>query len=318
VKKITHIVISNRKYGGGIYGEYISKLDNIKTLPLIKKSKQSRFAKLFEYYWNLYTFSKRDNSDIVIRNMDASFFMRENQKNIVVFHHYDPIAKSKLLYFYQKFVYKNLLNRLNRIDTLVVVSRYWKEHFEKLGAKNIKIIYNPFDIKLYNQRSDREKREFKIKYKLGDKPIVYIGNPQLEKGTDRVYEALKDMDIEMVTSGIAHLDLPSAHLDLSFYDYITLLQVADVTVLMSNLKEGWNRVALESLLCKTPVIGTGYGGMGELLREAKQTICRDFSKLPKLVEEKLQNPIVTKEAYNYAISFDIDRFNNSWREVLYG
>jgi glycosyltransferase involved in cell wall biosynthesis len=317
MRKIAHLVISNKKYGGGIYGEYISKLDGVETIPLIKKAKKNRFAKLFEYYFNLYRFSKTNQFDIVIRNMDACFFMRKNQKNIVVFHHYDTIAKSKLLNLYQKIIYKNLLSKLNEIDVLVVVSEYWREHFEKQGIQNIQIIYNPFDIALYQQRTDTEKKAFKAKYGLGNRPIVYIGNPQVEKGADKTYAALKHMDIDIVTSGIAHIELPTLHLDLSFYDYITLLQIADVSVLMSMLKEGWNRVALESLLCKTPVIGTGYGGMGELLRESQQTICRDFSKLPELVQNKIQNPYVPKESYAYALSFDVEKFNNSWREILY-
>jgi hypothetical protein len=57
--------------------------------------------------------------------------------------------------------------------------------------------------------------------------------------------------------------------------------------------------------------------MGELLEGSKQTICRDFSKLPQLVEERLKNPKVSEESYNYVALFDTNRFNKAWEEILY-
>ena len=46
-----------------------------------------------------------------------------------------------------------------------------------------------------------------------------------------------------------------------------LLQAASVAVTMSKFNEGWCRTAHEAMLCKTPVVGSGMGGMGELLEE---------------------------------------------------
>jgi len=279
--KVIHLVTTRGKYGGGIYGEYISKLPNVDTLPLIKYVKSNRLLKLIEYYINLYSFSKQKRYKIVVRNMDSALFFNTKHKNILVFHHYHPIAKSKLLFWYQKWVYRNLLRNIEKVDILVVVSQYWKEYFmqKQLPVKHIKVIYNPFEIEKYNKKPEKVLQAFREKYDLGTKPIVYIGNLQEEKGAVETYHALKHLDIEMVASGIAHIDLPVKYLQLTFDEYITLLQVSTVSVLMSQLKEGWNRVAHESLLCRTPVIGTGYGGMGELLEQSGQEICRKLTNL---------------------------------------
>jgi len=319
--KAIHFVTTQGRYGGGIYGEYISKLDSVKTLPLIKHAKSNRVLKLLEYYVNLYVAAYKDDRKITIRSMDSALFFNARQKNILVFHHYHPIAQDKFLFWYQKWVYRNLLRNLEKIDVLVVVSQYWKEFFEKekqsSRIKQIEVIYNPFNIGLYTMKKKEMHEEFKKKFGLSSsRPIVYIGNLQKEKGAVETYEALKHLDIEMVASGIAHIDLPIKHLQLSFDEYITLLQISTVSVLMSHIKEGWNRIAHESLLCGTPVVGTGYGGMGELLEKAGQTICRDFTVLPKIVVEKLGNPVVTEETYHYVRSFDTTRFEEAWNKIL--
>jgi len=320
MSKITHLVATKGRYGGGIYGAYISDLKGVDTLALIKYAKKNKILKLLEYYFNLYYYMRNaKDGDTSIRNIDSSLFFSKKEKSILVFHHYHPTAKNKLLLGYQKWAYRNLVKNLDKIDILVVVSRYWQEHFESLGVDKSKIhtIYNPFEVEKYAPKPKEEIENFRKRLNLSDKPIVYIGNLQEEKGAIGVYHALKHLDIEMVASGIAHIDLPVKHFELSFGEYIMLLQLSSLSVLMSQIKEGWNRVAHESLLCRTPVIGTGYGGMGELLEGSNQTICRDFSKLPQLVEEKLKNPKVSEESYNYVALFDTNRFNKAWEEILY-
>ena len=56
-----------------------------------------------------------------------------------------------------------------------------------------------------------------------------------------------------------------------------LLSCCDIVISFSEFPEGWNRVAHEALLTKTPVIGSGQGGMNELLNKSGQIICRDIA-----------------------------------------
>ena len=316
--KIIHLTISKKRYGGGIYGSYISKLSGIKTETLIETVSSNKFVKLLQFINNLYCFSIKYKKATVIRNLDGCFFMKKSQKNIVVFHHHHPVKSNKLIGIYQKFVYWNFLKKFPKFDKVVVVSRYWQKHFEKLGYYNTELIYNPFDVNLYRKKTDNTLHNFLMKYNLNPhKPIVYIGNPQIEKGSDIAYGALKDLDIQMVSTGIKDIDLPVKHIELSFDEYITLLQVSTLSVLMSRINEGWNRVALESILCGTPVVGSGKGGMGELLVGAKQYICAKPKDIKEKVLKVLKNPVVDEPSMEYAYSFSLERFNRAWEELIY-
>lgn len=317
-KNIYYLLISKKRSGGGLYGRYISNLTEIDTHYLLKKDSNNKFIKLFKYLFNLSRFQKnRTTNDTIIHLADSCFFINKRDKSILLVHHYDPISKNILIRLFQTFLQWNIVRNRDKIDSLIVVSEYWKSYFKKLGFTNITVIYNPFEISLYRQRSLEEKNSFIKKYKLEGKPIVYLGNPQEEKGTDRSHNALKGLDVHFVTTGIEKIKLPVKHLELSFYDYITLLQVSDVSVLMSQFKEGWNRVAHESILCETVVVGSGKGGMGELLDKSNQYICNDWDRLYGIVKEILEHKrTISQEALSYVKAFDIERFETSWRSVL--
>ncbi len=101
------------------------------------------------------------------------------------------------------------------------------------------------------------------------------------KGAIEVYDALKTIDAHFVSSGIRDVDLPVRNFTLSYSEYILLLSACDVIITMSKFLEGWNRVAHEAMLCKTPVIGSGTGGMRELLEGGGQIICDKIQDIPE-------------------------------------
>jgi len=319
--KIAHLVTSNKKSGGNVYESYMNTLDDtfdVTRIVLTQNRKKNKVFKLIEYFWNLYKFSKNEylKNDICIRNVQGCFFMDKDKTNIVIFHHYDPHPNHFMIGLYQKFLHRNLLRNLDKIDTMVVVSRYWQEYFHTLGFARTKIIYNPFEIDRYNLRNATEIEAFKDRYHLNEKPIVYIGNAQAIKGTDKVYEQLKSLDVHLVTSGISQIELPAVNLQLSFEEYITLLQASSVVVLMSQIKEGWNRVAHEAILCRTPVIGSGSGGMKELLEGSEQQICQDWTAMTSMVTRLLKNPVVCESGYEYAVQFHVEKFKSSWMALI--
>ena len=61
------------------------------------------------------------------------------------------------------------------------------------------------------------------------------------------------------------INIPVVNLSLNYKEYLCLLKASSVVVTMSKFKEGWCLTAHEAMLCKTPVIGSGKGGMRELL-----------------------------------------------------
>ena len=89
---------------------------------------------------------------------------------------------------------------------------------------------------------------------------------------------------------------------------------------MSKFKEGWCRTAHEAMLLKTPVVGSGLGGMRELLEGGKQIICQDFTSLKEKVEYLLNHSEVRKkigqDGYNFAKDFTLERFKKEWVELI--
>ena len=316
--RVFYLVSFKKKSGGSLYGRYLGRVKEVRLHHLVYTNIRNKPLKLIVYLFRLLTFQlSRKTGDTMIYNQDNCFFMKKNDKNILLAHHYHPISKNFLIRYYQRFLHRHILLNRNKFDLLVVVSQYWRDFYHNEGFEHIKVIYNPFDIEQYASRSEEEKNAFKRKYGLEEKPIIYLGNPQQEKGADKALRALEGLDAHFVTTGIKRVDLPAKHLELSFDEYILLLQVAHVSVLMSQMKEGWNRVAHESILCQTPVVGTGLGGMGELLQQTNQTICNDWVTLKRIVHEMIgEKRVVSEDALAYVRSFDVEKFENAWREVL--
>lgn len=66
------------------------------------------------------------------------------------------------------------------------------------------------------------------------------------------------------------------------------------------------------MLCKTPLIGSGIGGMSELLEGGKQLICEKISDLKDLVEYAMEHPELGQEGYEFAKQFSVEKFYMVW------
>ncbi len=238
-------------------------------------------------------------------------------KNILIFHHLDNSTKKYPLLngLLDMLFYRGL----GRIDAIVTVSEYWRQHFISRGYQNVHLIYNAFDLGDFEFKK-AEVESFKRVHGLFDKPIIYIGNCQASKGVLESYYLLRDLDVHLVTSGKQNLDIPSINLELNRRDYLLLLKSASIVVTMSKFREGWCRTAHEAMLCGTPVIGSGLGGMGELLDGGGQLICRDFENLKPLVMEMLRDREKSRDiggkGYAYAKKFTKDKFAHEWDKLI--
>ena len=83
------------------------------------------------------------------------------------------------------------------------------------------------------------------------------------------------------------------------------------------MEEGWNRIAHESLLSHTPVIGKESGGMTELLLKSGQIIVRDKSEIREAVEKAIsERTRLAETGYNYVKQFDLTYFKNAWMQTI--
>lgn len=254
-------------------------------------------------------------ADITIQEPYPVLFGKVNSgsKQVAMIHHIDDDFNNRSLK--HKWFLKRLKKNLPKVDLVIAVSGYWENYLRSIGCEKTKVIYNSFNVEDYSVRANLVD-QFKTKYGfISSRPLVYIGNAQREKGVYEVYEALKNSSCQLVMTGYRNLaaDLPVKYLNLSREEYLCLLQAADVTITMSHLLEGWNRIAHESLLSRTPVIGSGKGGMKELLEGAGQKMVTDFSLLPGVVEEVIQNRIDLAEGgFLFASKFSKSYFENEW------
>ncbi len=258
----------------------------------------------------------KGEKDIWLRDFMSTVtlpFDRTRGKNLLLVHHIDSayLSYPALNNLLEKIFYRNL----KRIDVVVTVSKYWKEHFENRGHNNVRTIYNPFILDEF-KFNDEEIADFRHRHGLINKQIIYIGNCQKSKGVVESYQALKDLDVHLVTSGKRRVSIPAINLDLSYRDYLCLLKASSAVVAMSKFKEGWNRTVHEAMLCKTPVIGSGMGGMRELLEGGHQIICGDFSRLRQDAQYVLEHPELGQKGYDFAKNFTVDRFESEWVKLI--
>jgi glycosyltransferase involved in cell wall biosynthesis len=86
---------------------------------------------------------------------------------------------------------------------------------------------------------------------------------------------------------------------------------------MSKFLEGWNRTAHEAILVGTPVVGSGQGGMLELLEKSNQKVVTNFSDLDEIVSK-----ILCEERENidqtliFVSRLDRNYFKKSWSAVF--
>jgi glycosyltransferase involved in cell wall biosynthesis len=204
--------------------------------------------------------------------------------------------------------------------TLVVVSEYWNQRLREKGFRNVCKIYNAFRNEEFVFRQ-QEIEAFKRKYGLADKPIIYLGNYKLLGGTNCAFEALRDLDAHLIASSSTRTPTrtPVRSLALGRQEYLKLLKASALAVIMSQFAEGWCRNAHEAMLCGTPVVGSGKGGMRELLGAGQQIICDDFRSLRAAVEGLLRyadtKVQLGQAGYGYASQFTYEKFRTQWLEL---
>jgi len=256
--------------------------------------------------------------DLWIRNFDSIITLPHDGtegRHMALIHHIDFSTQPSLLTPLFKGLENYFYLHLQKVDFMVTVSAYWQNHFLERGHPRVFLVYNGFDLDLFHFE-DEEVSAFKKRFHLEGKPIIYIGNCQRIKGVAEVYEQLKNMEAHLVTSGRREVPLPIPNLNLGYRDYLLLLKASSVVITMSKFKEGWGRTTHEAMLCKTPVIGSGQGGMRELLEGGGQMVCQDLKELKEKVQYALDHPDLGKSGYEFASQFTVERFEAGWLKLV--
>lgn len=324
IKKIGWVKITSKRYGGVIYGEKVREIlsenFDVELINIDSKYFKRGYFKGPEILFNL--LKLKGKKDLWIRDLYTLItlgFDRTRGKNLAMVYHIDfsasPIFAKPIECIFEKIIYCNF----KKVDAILTISEYWKNHFLQRGYKNVYKISPSFNLADFDI-SENETSEFKKEHKLEGKPIIYLGNCQKAKGVVESHRVLKDLDCYLITSGEPMVKIPTLNLNLSYINYLKLLKASSVAITMSKFKEGWCMTAHEAMLLRTPVIGSGLGGMKELLESGKQIVCEDFNSLREKVEYLLNHPEVRNEmgkaGYNFAKEFTLERFKKDWIELI--
>ena len=236
---------------------------------------------------------------------------RTRGRIVSLFYHFDD--SNTIL---AKIMWKIYLVQARKCDSVVCIAEYWLDFLQDQHIQNLDLIYWGFDVTAF-EFSEKSILDFKKKYNLMDKPIIYLGNCQERKGVVDAFEQLKDFNAHLVTSGEQQVKIAARNLTLDYKEYRLLLAASDVVLTLSKFKEGWNATAHEALLVGTPVVGSGLGGMYELLEQAGQLICTNNNQLTNLVTHALDHKLELGEKGRlYARQFTVERFDEAWLKLI--
>ncbi len=323
--KIGWIKMASRRYGGVIYGELaresLARDFEVELINVGARHFKRGYLKAPELFLNLVKL--KGKKDLWVREdlypLITLPFDKTQGKNLALIYHIDSSQSPFFPRLLDSLMEKIARGHLRKVDGIVSIAEYWKNHFLNKGYKNIYKISPSFDLNDFNV-SEKEADDFKKEFGLEGKPIIYIGNCQKAKGVVDAYQSLKDLNVHLVTSGEKMVEIPAKNLNLDYRGYLKLLKAATIAVTMSKWQEGWSMTTHEAMLLRTPVIGSGKGGMKELLEGGKQIICRNFSDLKKEVEGLLKNPAKMKQmgesGFNFGQNFTRDKFRQDWINVV--
>jgi len=226
-----------------------------------------------------------------------------SSKNIVVIHSDVQPYSSKFLKAYYSFFLWIITTIKPSNTAIVVVCKYWENIFLIRGSKNVFNIPNLFDNSYYQKFITQHKKK-KIHLGMSDPKLdtsVYELAKQLKKEGYECYFSTLNKEL------VAQNENYSIKYFQSFDSYLTEVSESLCTLQMPAINEGWPRLAHESLLVGTPVIGYKKGGLGDLLTEGNCCVVSNIYEAKEIILANLSNPIKDDFLEKYDLK-NIDTF----------
>jgi len=279
-----------------------------------------RYWKALKVYRDLWRALRRGTDyDVMIRTYDLALApMPAGPLHVVIVHHLDFSADR--FHIPLTCLAGEFHRVLRGVAAIVVMADFWEQYFRRRGYTNVYRVNNGFDWSQFDS-TPAELEAFAREHHLTGKPILYLGNNTRGKGVDEAFAAVGDLDAHFVVTGkTPHPNPRIRSLYLNYRDYLRLLRCCAVVLTLSRFQEGWCRVAHEAMLCKTPVIGSGAGGMRELLAGGGQAVLTHLTAIRREVQTLLADPNRRREigerGYAYASAFTVERTHRAWQDLV--
>ena len=257
---------------------------------------------------------------VAIISPGCMLILPKRVKIICIIHHYDPKPFRGFRKLYAKAAYYLVKLQQSRIDCIVTGARVWKRFFQLQNFKNVVVIHSAFQVsEMLRIVTDQDGQKFLRQHSLSPNKYIYIGTYHPAKGQTRTLETLRDLDFTLVATSTDKNIKTDYHnlkiINASFSEYNHLLKNARLAVAMSTFKEGWCRVLHESAIHGTPILGSGLGGMRELLN-ISSVRPSSFESLKNDVIEKLSQPKLPDEIIQKFSGYTSEKFKRKWFELI--
>jgi glycosyltransferase involved in cell wall biosynthesis len=240
---------------------------------------------------------------------------------ICISHHYDPSVFRGIRKLYVKLSHWLFICQRSQVEVVVSCSKYWSSYYTKKGFKNAITIFNAFDIESMDSALTLTESSLILsRFGLISKEYLHLGSYGPSKGQKVAFKHLKKFRLPMITTSSSKKVLIEGMEDVkiikaNFNEYNILLKNAKATICMSEFKEGWCRVLHEAAIHGTPIMGSGLGGMSELL---------NIGGFPASTADKLSNDFnlrvkdisLSKDKINLYRAFTLKKFNETWRQCV--
>lgn len=171
---------------------------------------------------------------------------------------------------------------VKKADLVHTVSTHIASAARKLGARKVNVVPNGVDINIFHP-GDRSQARKKLGYRLDEKIVVSSSRLTPKNGLDYLIKAVADVpNVKLVIIGdgeqresleslINTLEIGGRVSLLGYLEHSKLpdyLNAADVFCRPS-INEGFGISFIESMACRIPTIGTGVGGITDIIVDGK-------------------------------------------------
>ncbi|MFH8472491.1 glycosyltransferase [Streptomyces sp. NPDC018000] len=237
-------------------------------------------------------------------------------RTVFLLHHYEPLQHDSAPF--EAMLWEKLFRVLPQCAAVVCVAPYWADFLRSRGVRNVRVIYNAFDLTEVERARRIDRTTCRAEFGLDPDTIaVYTGKAVHWKGTGQVAGALADAyRMRVITSGSNTIGFDGAHYDVPRDQYLRLLRACDVGVFAPRMREGWSRCAAEALLLGLPCLIRPLAGLGDLATLTSQP-APDLGRLQEQVRERAATPQAeSKSAYDALARFDLGYFGSAWGDLL--
>lgn len=201
----------------------------------------------------------------------------------IVLHNFDENdGKSARMVTYYSLLFKWLKKARHQRFKIITGAPYWVQYFkDEQGLDNVFLFPNFFDLKVYEpfRKNKKDRWVFMGQWSTkNDIQLIALSKRLSQLGYYCYFSTLNAREVK---------DFNGSYEIISFdthENFLEQMSRATCTLALIRVNEGWNRIAHESLLVNTPVIGFKRGGLGDLLKESHSVIVNSIEEAYNCIE----------------------------------